>query len=1690
MKDIAQFKSSAQYTSALNIRTVCSDVSIPQNLDQQITELCKNGVATSFKIYFRGVDVQRCSDPNAYTNIFPSIADALWDTLCKISDIYNDVAHHENIPNMGDYSSAVENICKYFETHHCLLSDTTVLDFETILKRQIVLQTVKHCRQNNIDCMPTLNNYIKILGIDNKVILFYPTHLGYCIFDMMVLTPQTVDEFVNKLGRDVFINYLITRTTMNNTQYEHTIPLLRYFHMLNYSIKMNESNAITAQIITKLMDTYIVNPSDLEGIELTTIEHRVVADLIIALKYDENILAKLKPLITEITLVMILDYRNHKSITCAVQTFSKLKNLNFPVDNMLFVLNVVPTSDMITEIDNIMAQPDTPEYNILISLKNDPVSILLSLDDKTNNYVVDILHEKDFIAQCKIYGSGGKLDHYINISVGDEIYTLKKIDVFTGQWLLSTYIKGITECNDTEGLKILGDNLHDIVGIISDIADTTNIGKYMVVYISIGHVLTRLNTGLEYYNKFLENDAIIQEIIEARYYKLVPLIDIFEKMMCDELTLKSKINVHLMKLIVDTDTDSILECDKDNNMEYIHPSLETSDYKKIARYYFNLIRLTRLSNCADQDITRLPVLSIDLDGLDDVVEFIGKYMTHNMADKLMINYYDIFIQIVQYIPASKHTLLNNLSEYIEYDMLHQSPTNRAFKIVDTLIRTHLLEKSDISTCIDNVFTTSLQVPIADILLLPYTSFVLDTRSYIEYHTPLIDIFRCISKANYHITSQYVLKLSELMDINDIVTAMSEVDATVMAGYCSLIHHIENKSVVSDIYLNLLTIKSDGYSLFKSSGPLFFACALGTDFIDNMFSLESKAGNHAELVNNCVNNAMRTMVDTATHTSADKIIPHTRFAKLFQSSQFADRIAHTIHDKYNTDPDTAVSWYDHLLTHLIAHDPVSFGKSDIFHTEYWNNSTTYGKNICVFFRNIIDKKSSVSYGNITHALKHLEFIYTYIAVHTVPCDYSDIEQSMYQIITKFIANDDIILYVFGIVEKFNGIGDLIKNQYILDELVKNMTIYKFLLETLSGEDQTTLLSHHSKSSTDAIMENDLLFFIGIVDELDISYMIDINNVKILNQLRELDPRKIYTLYKNGFIGCDLVTLMKKVNNILDIDDIVLSDADINIVFNMDHELLIVVKILKNLEKHNYSQYLCMIRKTIKYYTETDPLGLTEFIAHVGCSIFNMQLDDALLQQIYNLCSHDPSLYEILFKSTDTVNKILVNTETCSGNMMLSCFIHDDIIMKNGLPEISFDKLFQKNRLGRYVIENLLTPSTINIFKNRSDGTDITNNIDKYKINSNSTSGKFGINNLLETSKTSSNEFMFMCRTLTSAKLYDIINGLSREDINMLMASTDEKHNNGLFYVTRYHPTILEDYIDIIDDVIFKSVNMFGETLGMYAMRYNVDSYTILENADKITKDHNYIDIHSGSLISYTVKYNNTLVEHIINAPYFNEYSLYVKDSVDMIDFDNQDMPRIKTCTNLTNIITALGNIDAFQLLVQLFPVVFSKHINEKFTISSSDYNTLRYALYINPEIASIIIGSAMCTDAYIATFCSYFPGNNFSMIANIQPASWYKIINSDKFTNIRPVQHDDYHYSKKTNIGYIIEHVTDKNKKLVQYTQSFDFTHKNVCNICCCAKAVILHSKCGHKMCVGCSLIENTCPMCNIQSSPDNQYYID
>lgn len=1679
MATIEQLTSSELYKSAIALK-LCTEYKIPREIEDNIVGQCTNNMSGENCLYFKHTDMQKLEDINIYRDIYaPVIEVELLNALVDISGIYNSVAHSENIPNIDNFTGTIDEICEYFKKNQSLISDKSSLNFETIVKRQLILQTVQNSIYNGTECISTLINYIKFLGVDNDNILFYPMKNGRCIFDLFTLTPSTQEEFVKKLGRSTFVNYLTTESIINNSLYDHRIPLLKYCHMFG---PYDTTYASKRQAIMNVINTFIVDSSELKGIVLNICEHRVLANFIAETDYDIEILGKLKPLITETTLAMMLS-NNTINIVDKVRIYNKFKQLEFPVDNMIHFLNV--ELDIMLDYQGLMEHAGT--RNTLGKLEHDIVSVIVSINDRNNYRVFDLVSENSIIMS-------DNLDNYINIKSGDDIYRIKKLDVFTSPRSLACYIEKVISSRNEEGLDLIKSNLDNIIENFEYCFENPkhwldtrgNSDDYLMCEIwgrVMGALLIELKAGASYYNKFLENDRFIAGLL---YYHQIgnPSQYILDMLECNELSFKSKITLHILKLKLklkcERDGDGELEllrsgaslklkfkCKCEPQIFHSDASLGVHNYEKIAQYYFNI------SLIDDGDLEDLKKCC-DVSKLEDMINMIGEYMPANILKCIMIIDYDLFIRLVPYLKIPKHVLINNLEDYIIRDISDVYRTNQSnisFKIVDKMLECNLLGKNDIIDYVTNL----KQYNIDSVFYIVHT---LDT---IEYTVPLIDIFKSIINSWVNTKPLYehcITLLSKRMDTKDIVTVISAIEPLKLKKYWLLINKISDKHLSYDIYLNLFATENLAHSMFRVNGPIDMLCDTNVEFIDGMFSIESKSDNYCALVTQLI----KRYLNTTSGGSLAGSVPITKLIGLYKSTQFTNRISDQLLICFNDNRESSKKLYDYMIR-IVTYDPESFGKSNIFHKEYWNTINGGQKNICIFFKNLM----SVQYQASTNVLKKLQFIKEYFNTHGTPCEYAEVKTQITDMFARFISNDNIIKIVLDIVNKFNGLDDIVRDNTILSAIFKKTTLCKDLLGRMSHEQQAEILSSNV-ADFQLFIESDFPFFLDLVDRFGISSEIDINNVGVMNGLYSLDPKRVYELYKHGFIKCDLLSLIIKINDILDIDDVLLNNDIIDAVFNMDYEDKIIIKILKNLHKNKSDRYDVLFNSTVKNYIGSNPFGLSGFITNIGGNIHDIMSDSEISDKIYELCKYDPSLYGMIFKSTEKVDDKLINIRTLGGDLMISCFKNDDTIMRKVLPGISREFFFTKNRIGKYVIESLLTPENINIMKERNDGAIIMENIVKYNIGG--YGNITGIDKLLEMSSTSSNNFMFLCRTLTSTELFKLISDLPIEDINRILISADDRLNNGLFYLTRYHSEILEHYINNIDDEIFKSANSFGETLGMYAMRYNIASYEILEEANKITKEHNYIDIYTGSLLSYTIKYNENKFEHIINSPYFNEYSIYVKDYVKMIDFNDEDMTRVNTQVNIINIIVAMENVEAFQLFMKLFPQVFNKHINEKFKISQTDYNTLRYALCVDPEIASVIIGSNACTEMYLETFCSYFPERNFSSIADVQPASWYKIINSDRFKHIKPQQSNEYHYSKKTNIGYIVEHSTNNNKKLIQCKQSFNFTSKNVCKICLVAKATILHSMCGHRMCVGCSLIENTCPFCNIKTPDENQYYID
>ena len=464
---------------------------------------------------------------------------------------------------------------------------------------------------------------------------------------------------------------------------------------------------------------------------------------------------------------------------------------------------------------------------------------------------------------------------------------------------------------------------------------------------------------------------------------------------------------------------------------------------------------------------------------------------------------------------------------------------------------------------------------------------------------------------------------------------------------------------------------------------------------------------------------------------------------------------------------------------------------------------------------------------------------------------------------------------------------------------------------------------------------------------------------------------------------------------------------------------------------------------------------------------------IIEELYLIASHDPLIFEILCRLSGINKSRLANIRTLNGELMLSYYKNNEEIMENLAEFLDRKQLFEKNRNGNFLIQTLLNQSNMRFFED----------IDVDQLIFNIYDNDADADNLILPLGIPGNKFMYYCQNLDTDKLLEILEKFDNNIINKLFASVNEKSISGLSFIVRYHPNILEKYIDIIDDNIFLINNIFGETLGMYAIRYNVESYNILVKYNKITIEQNYTDINSGSLLTYSLKYNDSLFENII-------HSIYIKDNIDLIDFTDTDLKKIKINVNLTNIIIGVGNILAFHVFRKMFPSVLEKHINEMFNICYDDFYSLKYALLSEPDIAEIIIGSTFCTPEYIKKICETFPDNDIRCIAIIQPASWLLIKGSAKFSNYYLPHQDMYHYSKKTNIGYIIENNSDvlniaTKKQIYNYNNA-----KSACNICGLAKASILYSTCLHKYCVCCSLIELDCPVCKIKTPSSLKFYIE
>jgi hypothetical protein len=1674
------------------------------------------GVRNCFKVHFNPDDLIKVEEKEVFDAIFPSTEGDIISQLVDTVSLYSDISSTDAdaIP-LGDKSYIVEYITEYLAQRQSVFQLSGKLNINSMIKRQIIFQSIRdamatpHGAPSGASYVPIVKSLIKHIGINDSVVLFYPTADSVCLFDIICMHNELVTALIDVVGKPRFTSFMMGENIIKRHDKDIVVPFEKYLLMNICKFGVADIPAAT-NVITSPNMFNIFNQIDLDGtiatsdstsVKVFDREFRDIEILAMTFSFDVYVTDAVGSIEAFDKVMNILGKNESNKIIpyMFLQSVGMLdaKNLAFiryltekkvfDISNLLYVLNKPITVEDYEKLMNKEKFCVYPDGTAEDEFKTNHFGYTIEEIHETALETIDkIMHDAHCLYSSMAVGTNDlicdrcyasqyeKLDDYFTLELSDGTkLSIETIKFFQNVDILTKYFTKVYEEKNEKGLQIIADNIDELIGK-RPADDYMTIGaatSYVSYFLELANNLCDLPMWKALVDYYFSNDVFLDAMFTVGNNKSSftetlskeKVNHIIEKTDKDSLSGKSSIALTMLDMLLNETTNSNLPSD----------------------WYINAFNFTSLVT----GTTEYPA------NYSDIGE---AYTPHIFKHFVLKDYSNVYQEILPHVSDDlKSDIKSNLYDYLHFyfdrveDNINAEIDDypESDDMVSNLLDTKIITKEDLKDCVLHRFSYEKLSDVFGILLIP------EARDFgLDYSTMFASL--CKDWQNASTTfADCIKKLSILLHediiyntIYNVGTELNSASAqanvmhyeadrlySLIKKYFAFVKDYDDEVKTKLFHVFLKNDKSINH-IYSVHGPLGVFTTLSNEFIDSFFKIEGMDSGKQDEIRDIMTKILGSL------NVAFGAAPSETWRKILLSTEFCNRVSDYLLVQFTENPANVVNHYNNILKY-VRYIPEELGKSRIFHTEYWKYNLHNGMSAINNFFSV-----SLSTGNAYSRqllISKIKFFVAYLDSHEKPCTYADISAKLNAIFTTFINVAEVTENLIAMIEKLDGLYEFMSSDTVVDNLFKNITLCKSLLNKLSHEQQIEMLNSET-ANLQFIMETDFEFYLSLVDKFGLKCDVDLTNPKIAIGIQTLTPQRVYDLYSNGFIKCNFWDLINQIPDILHLAEVELTDDIIDNVFKTQdcNKMVIIVlnKLKKKKDKDLYDVKFC---KILSNYVENDPFNLSDFLGKVEFTMDDICRDESVKEKIFESCKSDPSLYRVISMESDDV-PMFANMRMQSGDLMLSYYRDDKKLATKMIPYITIDTLFAKNRMGKYVIEGVLTDYLHEIWEQRDDYAEIESKLEELNITMYSIKDPLSV--LLKQSDTSSNRFMLLCQTLDSENMAELLNEMNDVDINKLMSTMDDKMNNGVFYITRYHPDILETNIDRINDELFDSANIFGETLGMYALRYCDKSYTILEEKGKITESHNYININTGSLLTYALKYSKERFKAILSAPYINKYSIYVKDKVDMIDFTDEDLERVKCTVNLTNVIIAMENVPAFTLFLQKYPGVMNRHLNEMFTIRGDECYSLKYALLVEPEIARIIIGSSFCTPDLIEKFCNTFPERDFSCVANIQPASWEVLWKSVKFNHVRPAQVDQYHYGKKTNVGYIVEKVPDL-RPIYTKKQVYSFNHDNVCKICQSARASILHSKSGYRMCVCCSLIEKECPVSKIKTPIDQQYYI-
>ena len=558
--------------------------------------------------------------------------------------------------------------------------------------------------------------------------------------------------------------------------------------------------------------------------------------------------------------------------------------------------------------------------------------------------------------------------------------------------------------------------------------------------------------------------------------------------------------------------------------------------------------------------------------------------------------------------------------------------------------------------------------------------------------------------------------------------------------------------------------------------------------------------------------------------------------------------------------------------------------------------------------------------------------------------------------------------------------------------------------------------------------------------------ELYNISIPDVLIKKNPEIIHTLNKLSD------------NHIIQIKDYIEDYDNFLKLINFPKKSKLVYDVLKNILKNtDINMYIELIIfynvdlsdediKLIKEHMKTD-VNIIKYVLN----------NEPLVKILYNSNYHD-----ICMITNNFDNYAL---SMCDNNIILKLIDYYNLEDLEKLNKFKCPRLFSLLN-SKEIVEQVINKFGVSKLLKYKDnyGFNIYNKMITYGLTENIPKS-YVLSNLINIVKKSNKLYI--------EKIFVIDN----QYLNEMLQVVDSDGNPISYYLAVYH-TKLFKYL-ITTKVISSEhmhVNYNSETFLMKLIKDSIEFELeplikwIVSNCNIDISDY-FVDYNNGSILTYCLKYNKNITKLFLKQDIIKN-SINVYDTFSMIcpysDFAKSGNVKM----NLLQIATIVDH-NVLNQIIKYNKKYVSIYMKEFLQTSSFEHNILHIALFNNPESVQILLSSNMFNNDYLKNTEEKMDG--FEKVIDIQPASWYYLLNGlkDKYNLELNINDHWYGYNYKTKltidkIKHVTHYILDKQELAIS---------QNVCTICETYARKVVFTKCSHKVCITCAVHSDKCGVC-------------